>query len=184
MVAAASSVLAGQADKPQSTAFNALPKDVRAFVDDVRQHCDYLLKEMPEQERADQTYVPEDGMSGILSVKLGGRPAIVVDNFKLCTTDVIGGNCTNAGCDLTIWLQHRDGTWRKTLTEHLQAPPVFHIDGGSGELLLLDIFPQEHHPECSEVSDKEEGSDNEFCNLRAEYREGKWAFKVFLKPIP
>ena len=74
-IAGAALLAAGAAAQTAGAGLQGLPPEVRAEVERVRKDCTELLA----------SYAPKDEMQGVMLVKLGGRPAIVVDNRHLCS---------------------------------------------------------------------------------------------------
>ena len=77
--------------------FQELPKNIQTSVAQTRDSC----KEM------DTDFEPHDAMQGITVIDLDGDGSrdLMVDNEELCNARMAGANCTNRGCDLTIWKQ-------------------------------------------------------------------------------
>jgi len=91
--------------------FQQLPKEVQGQVNEVRQSCKDL----------DPNFKPNDDMQGIAVIDLNGDGSrdFAVDNRYLCNEWMSGANCTNRGCDLTIWKQQAGNSWKKSLAEHV-----------------------------------------------------------------
>lgn len=91
--------------------FQVLPKEIQTHALEVRASCKELMSDDAKG------FTP---MQGINIYKLNGSRAIFVDNEALCNSPIPAGNCSNRGCDLTIY-KLINGRYRKIFNEHLHA---------------------------------------------------------------
>lgn len=127
-----------------SPAFTALPRPIQSYVTERRQGCIDTYAFLPPQERAQYNYIPADDMAGIHETRLAGRRAIIVDNFDLCTSDVVGGNCNNRGCPVSVWLEMDGGSWRKLPVQDSRLE----LDPSSRDPVWLEVVPRYRDARC------------------------------------
>lgn len=145
---------------PTSPAFKALPQAIQSYVTGLREGCLEAVAHLSAEERAGEfNYIPADEMSGIYESQLGGRRAIIVDNFDVCTSDVVGGNCHNRGCPVNVWVEDV-GIWRKVPNGDLR----FRFDASTYEPLWLELSPGQRYARCKG------GKRAEGCGLRWQFR--------------
>jgi hypothetical protein len=109
------SASSAQADPPKLPEnFDELPKIVRDNVNETRDAC----REQYVGEEKEPWKAPSYPMKGIDAFYLGGLPAVLVDNWKVCGGDVYikGANCHTWGCDLVIY-RKINNVWKKVLDE-------------------------------------------------------------------
>ena len=154
----------GVASKAQElSTFNQLPKEVRDLAIDVRNQCKDLEPEMKLN----------DEMSGIQIFDLSGDGArdIFVDNEELCGgLRLAGGNCSNRGCDMTIYKEISKGRWRKIFNEHLHAK-FLAIDGETGRFQLMVASIYAGDPRCQP---RKEYTSGHSCNLIVTFHNNGW----------
>jgi hypothetical protein len=143
--------------------FSQLPKEVRDLAIEVRNQCKELEPEMKLNYE----------MSGIQIFDLNGDGArdIFVDNEELCGgLRLAGGNCSNRGCDMTIYKEISKGRWRKILNEHLHAK-FLAIDGETGRFQLMVASIYAGDPKCQP---RKEYTSGHSCNLILTFRNNQW----------
>ena len=143
--------------------FRQLPKGVRDLVTEVRKSC----KELDPDRKFDD-------MQGILILNLNGDSAkdIVIDNEGLCGAQMAGGNCSNRGCDLTIFKETSRGQWRKIFEDHLHSKYLA-IDLETMRLQLMVVSIYAGDPRCH-PDPKKEYTSGKSCNLIVTYRNNNW----------
>ncbi len=167
---------AGRPDQNSEKKFETLPQDVHTYVSEVRGRCKSLLSEIPEQDRKDLNYIPDNPMQGIRHFELEGRPAIVADNFELCTSDIPGANCSNRGCDLAVWHEEQDGMWRRVFHEHVHERAALEFDSSSQRLQSINFSIYAGDGRCRPPPDREYTS-GESCALVARFKNGQWDYQ-------
>jgi hypothetical protein len=140
-LAVAIGICVGNVSKAQELAsFSQLPNAVRDLAAEVRDSC----KEIEPDMKLDSE------TSGIQIVDLNGDGSrdIVVDNEELCgSLRLAGGNCSNRGCDMTIFKEVPKGRWQKIFQEHLYAKFIA-IDWETMRLQLMVASIYAGDPRC------------------------------------
>lgn len=154
--------------------FETLPRDVQAYVSEVRGRCQAILDEIPEKDRQGLNYLPSDPMQGIRYFQLAGKPVIIADNFELCTSDVPGANCSNRGCDLVIWREDNSDAWRRIFQDHLYGRVALDLD--AQQLQSMKVSIQADDGRCR-PSSKRNYTSGESCNLVARFKNGAWEYQ-------
>jgi hypothetical protein len=85
---------------------------------------------------------------------------------------VAGGNCSNRGCDFTIYKEGPKGQWRKIFDEHLYAKHLA-IDWAHMRLQLMVVSIGAADPRCH-PEPKRHYTTGMSCNLIVTYRNNKW----------
>ena len=141
--------------------FRQLPGEVRELARDVRNSC----KESEPQ-------ITFNDMQGIMILDLNGSGSrdIVVDNEELCGEHIAGANCSNRGCDMTIYKEVSRGQWRKIFKEHLYAK-FLAIDRETMrfQLMVASIFAGD--PRCQPRKEYTSGFS---CNLIVTFKNNRW----------
>ena len=155
--------LAFPLEAQQISTFNQLPKEVRDLATEVRNQC----KEVePDMKLVDE-------MSGIQIYKLDndGSRDIFVDNEELCgSLRIAGGNCSNRGCDMTIFKEVSKGRWQKIFHEHLHAK-FLAIDDETMRFQLMVASIYAGDPRCQP---RKEYTSGYSCNLIVTFHNNKW----------
>jgi hypothetical protein len=142
--------------------FQGLPAEIRTEIERVRKECADLHA----------SYGAHHEMQGLMFLTQGDRPAIVVDNLHLCNGHAAGANCSNRGCDVTIWEQEQGGGWKRAFHEHLHAR-VFHLDRTHTRLEGMSVAIHAGHPWCNPRPGKTYTS-GQSCRLTIRHAGGKW----------
>jgi hypothetical protein len=141
--------------------FNQLPNEVRDLAIDVRKQCKDLEPEMNFTD-----------MQGIQILSLTGDNSrdIFVDNEDLCGEHIAGANCSNRGCDVTIYKEVSKGHWQKIFHEHLYAK-FLAIDWETMrfQLMVASIFAGD--PRCQP---RKEYTSGYSCNLIVTFKNNRW----------
>jgi hypothetical protein len=116
-------------------------------------------------------------MQGITVVDLDGNRSrdLMVDNEELCNAAMAGANCSNRGCDLTIWKEVGRGSWRKVFNEHLHRKFIsLNIATGRFQLMAVSIYAGDAR--CKQDQQRLYTS-GENCDLLVSYRNGQWIWQ-------
>ena len=143
--------------------FRDLPRAVRDLAAEVRNQC----KELEPDMKLDYE------MSGIQIFDLNGDGSgdIFVDNEDLCgSLRLAGGNCSNRGCDMTIYKEVSKGRWQKIFNEHLYAK-FMAIDGDAMRFQLMVASLYAGDPRCQPHKEYTSGHS---CNLIVTFKNNKW----------
>jgi hypothetical protein len=143
--------------------FGQFPKDVRDHVSEVRKAC--------KEENPEMTFSDMQGIQ-VLSLKGDGARDIVVDNEGLCGAHLAGANCSNRGCNLTIYKEVSKGQWRKSFDEQLYDK-FLAIDWEQMRLQLIVASIYAGDPRC-QPNPRKEYSSGMSCNVIATYRNERW----------
>lgn len=143
--------------------FQQLPAEARAYIETVRQSCKELNDEF-------QLF---DQMQGISVIDLAGDGSrdLMIDAEQLCNDRMSGANCTNRGCDLQIWKQIGQGSWRKVLDEHLYRKFISVSDNGRFRSMSISVYAGD--PRCRPARGRQYSS-GQSCDLTVQYRNGRW----------
>ena len=149
----------------QDIQFQQLSKDVRGEINEVRQSCKDL----------DPNFKPNDEMQGITIIDLNGDGSLdlVVDNKYLCNEPMRGANCSNRGCDLTIWKQQDRTSWKKSFAEHVSQ--YFLSVTYQGRFRLLAVSVVGGNAQCKALPTHPEA--NESCDALVYHRQGRWVWQ-------
>src|SRR5690349_4349747 len=109
-IAIASCSATALAAQEQPFDFQHLPKEVRDLAVEVRNSCREL--------DSSKAFSDMQGIE-ILDLSGDGSRGIFVDNEGLCGGRMAGANCSNRGCDMTIFKEVAKGRWRQIFKEHL-----------------------------------------------------------------
>jgi hypothetical protein len=148
------------------TNLRQLPKEVRDLAFEVRDSC----KELEPDMKLDYE------MSGIQILDLNGDGShdIFVDNEELCgTLRLAGGNCSNRGCDMTIYKEVSKGRWQQIFHEHLHAKFIA-IDWETMRFQLMVASIYAGDPRCQP---RKEYTSGHSCNLIVTFRNNKWSWQ-------
>jgi hypothetical protein len=91
---------------------------------------------------------------------------------QLCGVHMAGANCSNRGCDMSIYKEISKGSWRKTFHEHLYGK-FLAIDWERMHLQLMVASIYAGDPRCQPIPNKEYTS-GKSCNLIVTYRNNNW----------
>jgi hypothetical protein len=146
--------------------YQDLPADVRALVEDVRDRC----KVQPD-------YKLYSAMDGIRIIHLNGDTArdILVDNEELCGGIRSAGlNCTNRGCDLTIWKEIGPRRWRQVFQDHLYQKFISVDENDWFAAIVASIYAgsKECHPPPGA-----EFTSGRSCDVIIRYKHGEWKYE-------
>jgi hypothetical protein len=147
----------------QELTFSQLPKEARNLVDEVRNRC----KEAEPDMKLDYE------MSGIQVYDLNGDGSrdIFIDDGELCGgLRIAGGNCSNRGCDMTIFKEISRGQWRQIFQEHLHAKFIA-IDWETMRFQLMVASIYAGDPRCQPHKEYTSGHS---CNLIVTFRNNRW----------
>lgn len=142
-----------------------MPREVRTHVSQVRRRC---------KEEAGG-HIPDNEMQGIQQISLDGSPAIVVDNLELCTDHLSGVNCSNRGCDLTIWQFEHSGAWRQVFSEHLYGRKLLDTDPATKQFRSMRVGLHAGDNRCAPVAGQFYTS-GQSCSVTVSYRNGQWVY--------
>ena len=143
--------------------FSQLPKQVRDLAVEVRNRC----KEIEPDMKLDYE------MSGIQVLDLSGNGSrdIFVDDEELCgSLRLAGGNCSNRGCDMTIFKEISKGRWERIFQEHLYAKFIA-IDWETMRFQLMVASIHAGDPRCQPHKEYTSGHS---CNLIVTFHNNKW----------
>jgi hypothetical protein len=114
-------------------------------------------------------------MQGIQILSLTGDSSrdIVVDNKDLCGQRIPGANCSNRGCDMTIYKEVSKGHWRKMFNEHLYDK-FLAIDWDTMRFQLMVASIYAGDPRCQPHKDYTSGRS---CNLIVTFKNGRWIWQ-------
>ena len=115
-------------------------------------------------------------MQGITAVELAGDSSrdLMVDAEHLCNSWMKGANCTNRGCDLKIWKQVGQQSWRKVFDEHLHRKFISLSENGRFRSMSISVYAGDPH--CQPVPGKNYTS-GQSCDVTVDYRNGRWVWK-------
>jgi hypothetical protein len=104
-----------------------------------------------------------------------GSKIIVIDNEALCGSPIPAGNCSNRGCDLLIYKETANGSYRKIFHEHLHSKYLA-IDYSDYEhprfqLMVAALYAGDKRCKPDPSKDYTSGMS---CNLIVAYRNGTW----------
>ncbi len=142
--------------------YQDLPAAAKSYAADVRASC-----------KADigAEGVPNDPLAGISRVSLGdGTPALILDNETLCADHYSGTNCTNRGCDLTIFAQ-QGGSWKEIFHEHLYDKKLSIGNDSKLQLITATIYAGDPHCHPAKGA-KFQSSDS--CDVLIRYKNKSW----------
>ena len=146
--------------------FRVLPKEVRDLATEVRNQC----KQLEPDFKLDYE------MSGIQILDLNGDGSrdIFVDNEELCgPLRLAGGNCSNRGCDMTIFKEVSKGKWQKMFNEHLYAKFIAaDEDTMRFQLMVASIYAGD--PRCKP---RKEYTSGHSCNLIVTFNKNRWVWQ-------
>lgn len=144
-----------------------LPAPVRQHVQSVQRSC---LEYDPRAKPFAET-------SGIRAIDLTGkgRRALLVDNLDLCREHMAGANCSNRGCDLRIWEQRPNGTWKLTFNEHAHGKFIS-VDRDTNKLQFMAISIYAGDPRCEPTQGRDYTS-GQSCDLLVTYENGRWRWR-------
>jgi hypothetical protein len=165
-LAAAIVLFLGVAAKAEELTFLQLPKEVRDLAIEVRNRC---REQVPESKF--------DDLQGIQVVHFSGDSArdIIVDNETLCNSPLPAANCSNRGCDMTIYKEISKGHWRKIFDEHLHAKFVA-LDWDTMRFQLMIASISAADPRC-QPDPRKNYTSGQSCNLIATYRNNRWNWR-------
>jgi hypothetical protein len=150
-----------------SMEFRQLPKEVRDHAIEVRKSC--------KEFDSDRKFSDMQGID-ILDLKGDGSRDIFVDNEGLCGEHMAGANCSNRGCDMTIYKETSRGQWRKIFNEHLHSKYLV-IDWDTMRMQLMVVSIYAGDPRC-QPDPKKDYTSGRSCNLLVTYRDNKWNWQV------
>jgi hypothetical protein len=160
----------GAASKAQEfTSFQQLPKQVRDLAIEVRNSCKGLEPDMKLNYE----------MTGIQVLDLNGDGSrdIFIDNEELCgSLRLAGGNCSNRGCDMTIYKEVSKGRWQRIFNEHLYAKFIA-IDDEKMRFQLMVASIYAGDPRC-QPNPKKDYTSGKSCNLIVTYRNDRWNWQL------
>jgi hypothetical protein len=146
--------------------YQQLPSEVRKYADDVHRSC----KEQDDQSQ------PLDLMQGITVLDLDGSGArdFLVDAETLCNSSIKGGNCSNRGCDLKIWKQTGQRSWRVMFDQHVSRKFVSTNEKDRLNLIALSTFAGS--PQCEPERGKQYTS-GQMCDVLVRYKNGNMIYE-------
>jgi hypothetical protein len=146
--------------------FQQLPADLRNYVEGIHQSCKEL----------DDTSQPSDPMQGITVIDLdsNGSKALLVDSEWLCNSWIKAGNCSNRGCDLKIWKQTNQLSWRPIFNEHVSRKFVSTDEKNVLRLMAVSIYAGDPH--CRPIPGRKYTS-GESCDALVRYKAGGWVWE-------
>ena len=150
----------------KSMQYQQLPPEVRKYTDDIHRSC----KEQDDQSQ------PSDLMQGIQVIDLDGTGArdLLVDAEGLCNSWIKGGNCSNRGCDLKIWKQTGQKSWRVVFDQHVSRKFISTSEKDRLNLMALSI--NAGSPQCEPERGKQYTS-GQMCDVLVRYRNGSMVFE-------
>jgi hypothetical protein len=147
--------------------FEQLPKEIRDHATDVRTAC--------KEGNPDRKFIDMQGIE-ILDLKGDGSRDIVVDNEGLCGVPLAGANCSNRGCDMSIYKETLRGQWKKIFQEHLYDK-FLAIDWDKMRLQLMVVSIYAGDPRC-QPNPKIFYTSGKSCNLIVTYRSDRWNWQL------
>jgi hypothetical protein len=146
-----------------SLQFRQLPKEAQEHANEVRNSC--------KAENPDITF---SDMQGIQVMSLSGDRSndAVMDNEGLCGAHLAGANCSNRGCDMTIYKEISKGRWRKIFQEHLYEK-FLAIDWKTMRLQLMVVSISANDAKC-QSDPRREYTSGDSCNLIVTYKTDNW----------
>ncbi len=155
------------AAQAENFSWDLLPKNVQAHAKLVRDSCQELNPD----------FKPYDPMQGITAVKLdqNGTRALIVDNENLCNGPMAGANCSNRGCDLTIWREDRPGRWSIIFKEHLHRSFISINEENQLKLMAVSIYAGDRKCQPPPGADFTSGQS---CDALVTYQKGGWKWNV------
>jgi hypothetical protein len=150
----------------KSMQYQELPSEIRKYADDVHRSC-------KEQDDSSQPY---DLMQGIMVLDLDGSGArdLIVDAEALCNSWIKGGNCSNRGCDLKIWKQTGQRSWRIVFDQHVSRKFISTNEKDRLNLMALSIFAGS--PQCEPERGKQYTS-GQMCDVLVRYKNGNMIYE-------
>ena len=85
-----------------------------------------------------------------------------------------GANCSNRGCDLQIWKQLGQGSWRKIFDEHLHRNFISISEQGRLRLMAVSVYAGSPH--CAPGLGRNYTS-GQSCDALVRYRNGSWIWE-------
>ncbi len=151
----------------ETLSYPDLPSDVRAHIEDIRDRC-------KEGDPDNKLY---SDMDGVRIIHLNGDAAndILVDDEELCGgRRAAGENCTNRGCDLTIWQQVGPRRWQKVFNDHLYQKFISVDENDWFAAIVASIYAgsKECHPPPGA-----EFTSGRSCDVIIRYKHGKWNYE-------
>jgi hypothetical protein len=157
--------------EPPALSFTKLPAEIRSLAQDTRKNC--------KAQGDEGAYRDMQGISAI-SFEDGSR-GVIVDNEGLCNSWIPGGNCSNRGCDLTIWRHANGAAWRKVFSQHAYRKWISLDDDNTLKLIAISVGAT--RPECHPVPGKQYMS-SQSCDALVHFQNGRWLWKVIQTPQP
>lgn len=150
----------------KSMQYQQLPPEIRKYADDIHRSC-------KEQDDSSQ---PSDLMQGIQVIDLDGSGArdLLVDAETLCNGWIKGGNCSNRGCDLKIWKQTGQRSWRVVLDQHVSRKFISTSEKDRLNLMALSI--NAGSPQCEPERGKQYTS-GQMCDVLVRYKNGSMVYE-------
>jgi len=148
--------------------YSQLPREVRDTIRDIRANCKELNPDF-------KPYAIEQGIM-IVDLDDSGSKNIVLDAENVCNGQVPGANCSNRGCDMTIFKETSRGQWQKIFKEHLYAKYLA-IDWETMRLQLMVVSIYAGDPRCQPDANKDYSS-GKSCNLIVTYRNNQWNWQL------
>jgi hypothetical protein len=165
----------GVAQEQDEKTFDALPKEIRAHIGEIRQRCKETMADANFSKELDATSL----LRGTQELNLSdGSKIIVVDNEEICGNPIPAGNCSNRGCDLLIYKKTDRSNYRKIFDEHLHGKYIA-VDYSNYkhprfQLLVASIYAGDKRCKPEPGKDYTSGMS---CNLIVTYRNGRWVWQ-------
>ena len=124
--------------EPPEMAYDQLPSDLRSYVEGIRQIC----------KQADPDPGTISDMQGIdvIDLAVDGAHDIMVDAERLWNHRIAGMNCDNRACELKIWKQTGQQSWKKVFDEDLYKKFISLKDHYRFQLMAVSISADD--PRC------------------------------------
>ena len=112
----------------------------------------------------------------VLSLRGDGARDLVIDNEAICGAHLAGVNCTNRGCDMTIYSEIAKNQWRKVFQEHLYAK-FLAIDWERTRLQLIVWSIYAGDARC-QPDPRRNYTSGMSCNVIGTYKNGRWSWQA------
>ena len=143
--------------------WDELPADLQLHIRQVRSDCADLNPDV----------VPNNPLQGITAMDLDGdgRRDFFVENQHICNDHMAGANCSNRGCDISIWQQSETGGFERVLNEHAHRS-FLSLNRSTHQFQMLSISIYAGDPRCG-AARKSDAMSSESCDLIFRYRRGR-----------
>lgn len=149
--------------RAETSVLESLPRSAQKSIEDTRAGC----KELDENNQT-------SGDAGLLTFKLGGKQAVLIDPVRLCNGCHPGFNCSNRGTrDVEVYVRRGD-SWEKVLSNgnitgdiFVSTKPGFTQTDQELNALVADLFiGNKDCPTRIAASQSEQSYEARSCVLR------------------